>query len=142
MRLDKLTIKAQEAVQAAQSLADQSNHQAIEPEHLLLALLQQQEGIVGPLLAKLGARPEAITRQIEAEIGKLPKVQGGGRQYASPRFEGVVNRAWDEAQRLRDEYISTEHLLIAIAQEKGGAAARILAGNGVMAESIYKPKIT
>ena len=73
MRLEKLTIKAQEAVQAAQSLADQSNHQAIEPEHLLLALLQQQEGIVGPLLAKLGSRPEAITRQIEAEIGKLPK---------------------------------------------------------------------
>src|SRR5262245_56528226 len=138
MRLDKLTIKAQEAVQAAQSLADQSNHQAIEPEHLLLALLQQQEGIVGPLLAKLGARPEAITRQIEAEIVKLPKVQGGGRQYASQRFEGVVNRAWDEAQRLRDEYISTEHLLIAIAQEKGGAAARTLAGNGVTAESIYK----
>src|SRR5262245_10637221 len=138
MRLDKLTIKAQEAVQAAQSLADQSNHQAIEPEHLLLALLQQQEGIVGPLLAKLGARPEAITRQIEAEIVKLPKVQGGGRQYASQRFEGVVNRAWDEAQRLRDEYISTEHLLIAIAQEKGGAAARILSGNGVTAESIYK----
>ncbi|HMF08505.1 MAG TPA: Clp protease N-terminal domain-containing protein, partial [Thermoanaerobaculia bacterium] len=138
MRLEKLTIKAQEAVQAAQSLADQSNHQAIEPEHLLLALLQQQEGIVGPLLAKLGARPEGITRQVEAEVGKLPKVQGGGRQYASQRFEGVVNRAWDEAQRLRDEYISTEHLLIAIAQEKGGAAARILAANGVTAEGIYK----
>ena len=115
MRLDKLTVKAQEAVQAAQSLADQGNHQAIEPEHLLLALLQQQEGIVGPLLAKLGARPEAIGREIEAELGKLPKVRGGGRQYASPRFEGVVSRAWDEAQRLRDEYISTEHLLIAIA---------------------------
>jgi ATP-dependent Clp protease ATP-binding subunit ClpB len=138
MRLDKLTVKAQEAVQAAQSLADQGNHQAIEPEHLLLALLQQQEGIVGPLLAKLGARPEAIAREIEAGLGKLPKVSGGARQYASPRLESVVNRAWDEAQRLRDEYISTEHLLIAIAQEKAGAAARVLASNGVTAEAVYK----
>jgi ATP-dependent Clp protease ATP-binding subunit ClpB len=138
MRLDKLTIKGQEAVQAAQSLADQGNHQAIEPEHLLLALLQQQEGVVGPLLAKLGARPDAIVRQIEAEVARLPKVSGGGRQYASPRLEGVVNRAWEEAQRLRDEYISTEHLLIAIAQDKGGGAARLLAGNGVTPEAIYK----
>ncbi len=79
--------------------------------------------------------PKRIARQIEAEIGKIPRVQGAGRQYASPRLEGVVNRAWDEAQRLRDEYISTEHLLIAIAQEKAGAAARILAGSGVTAES-------
>ncbi|PWU25462.1 MAG: ATP-dependent chaperone ClpB [Candidatus Rokuibacteriota bacterium] len=139
MRLDKLTVKAQEAVQAAQSLADQHNHQAIEPEHLLLALLQQQEGIVGPLLAKLGARPDAISRQVAAEIGKLPTVKGsGGRQYVSPRFEGALNRAWDEAQRLRDDYISTEHLLIAITQEKSGAAARILGVNGVTAEAIYK----
>ena len=79
---------------------------------------------LSPLLAKLGARPETIAGQVQGEIGKLPKVQGGGgRQYATPRFEGVINRAWDEAQRLKDEYISTEHLLIAIAQEKSGAAA-------------------
>ena len=83
MRLDKLTVKAQEAVQAAQSLAVQHDHQAIEPEHLLLALLQQQEGVVSPLLAKLGARPETIANQVQAEIGKLPKVQGGGR--STPR---------------------------------------------------------
>ncbi len=138
MRLDKLTVKAQEAVQAAQSLADQGNHQAIEPEHLLLALLQQQEGIVGPLLAKLGARPDAIARQLEGDLAKTPKVSGGGRQYASPRFEAVVNRAWDEAQRLKDEYVSTEHLLIGIAQDKAGAAGRVLGANGVTAEGIYK----
>ena len=139
MRLDKLTVKAQEAIQAAQSLADQNNHQAIEPEHLLQALLQQQEGVVGPLLAKLGARPEALARQVQAEIDKLPKVHGGaGRQYASARFEGVINRAWEEAERLKDEYVSTEHLLIAIAQEKGGAAARLLAAAGVTPETIYR----
>src|SRR5574338_1014271 len=139
MRLDKLTVKAQEAIQAAQSLADQANHQAIEPEHLLQALLQQQEGVVGPLLAKLGARPDALAHQVQAEIEKLPKVRGGGgRQYAAPRFEGVVNRAWEEAERLKDEYVSTEHLLIAIAQEKGGATARLLAAAGVTPEAIYR----
>ncbi|HET7874127.1 MAG TPA: ATP-dependent chaperone ClpB [Methylomirabilota bacterium] len=138
MRLDKLTVKAQEAIQAAQSLADQHNHQAIEPEHLLLALLQQQEGVVGPLLAKLGARPEAVARQVETEIEKFPRVGGAGRQYASTRLEAVLNRAWEEAQRLKDEYCSTEHLLIGIAQEKTGGAARALTGAGVTPEAIYR----
>ncbi len=138
MKFDKFTVKAQEAVQAAQSLADQDNHQALEPEHLLLALLQQQEGVVGPLLAKLGARPEAIAREVQGALDKLPKVKGAGRQYASERLEAALNRAWDEAQRLKDEYCSTEHLLIGIAQDKSGAAGRILASNGVTPEAIYK----
>ena len=138
MKFDKFTVKAQEAVQAAQSLADQGNHQAIVPEHLLLALLQQQEGVVGPLLAKLGARPEVIARDIQSELDKLPRVQGGGRQYASERLEAALNRAWEEAQRLKDEYCSTEHLLIGIAQDKSGAAGRILAKAGVTPEAIYK----
>ncbi len=138
MKFDKFTVKAQEAVQAAQSLADQGNHQAIVPEHLLLALLQQQEGVVGPLLAKLGARPEVIAREIQSELDKLPRVQGGGRQYASERLEAALNRAWEEAQRLKDEYCSTEHLLIGIAQDKSGAAGRILAKAGVTPEAIYK----
>ncbi len=138
MRFDKFTVKAQEAVQAAQSLADQHSHQVIEPEHLLLALLQQQEGVVGPLLGKLGTRPEAIARQVESELDRLPKVRGGGKQYASERLEGVLNRAWEEAQRLKDEYCSTEHLLIAIAQEKAGAAGRILGAGGVTPEAIYR----
>ncbi len=138
MRLDKLTVKAQEAVQSAQSLADRGDHQGIEPEHLLLALLQQQEGVVGPLLAKLGARPDTIAAQVQAELGRLPKVSGGGRQYLSGRLEATLNRAWEEAERLKDEYISTEHLLIAIAQDKAGAAARLLAAAGVTPESIYR----
>jgi ATP-dependent Clp protease ATP-binding subunit ClpB len=139
MKFDKFTVKAQEAVQAAQSLADQGNHQAIVPEHLLLALLQQQEGVVVPLLAKLGARPETISREVQVELDKLPRVQGGGgRQYASERLETALNRAWEEAQRLKDEYCSTEHLLIGIAQDKSGAAASILAKAGVTPEAIYK----
>src|SRR5207253_27001 len=138
MKFDKFTIKAQEAVQAAQSLADQGNHQALEPEHLLLALLQQQEGVVGPLLAKLGARPAGIVREVQAALDTLPIVKGGGRQYASERLEAALNRAWEEAQRLKDEYCSTEHLLIGIAQDKSGAAGRILAKAGVTPEAIYK----
>ncbi len=91
MRFDKLTVKAQEAVQAAQSLADQGNHQALEPEHLLLALVEQQEGVVGPLLAKLGARGEIVAREVKAELDRLPKVQGSGRQYVGPRLEKALN---------------------------------------------------
>jgi ATP-dependent Clp protease ATP-binding subunit ClpB len=138
MRFDKFTVKAQEAVQAAQSLAEQGNHQAIEPEHLLAALLQQQEGVVGPLLAKLGARAEIVVRQTEAELARLPKVRGTQGQYVSPRLKAVFDTAWEEAQRLKDEYCSTEHLLIGIAQEKGGAAARILAAQGITPEAIYR----
>ncbi len=138
MRFDKLTVKAQEAVQAAQSLADQQSHQALDPEHLLLALIQQQEGVVGPLLAKLGARPEAIAREVEEELGKLPKVRGGGGQYVSPRLKDALDRAWTEAERLKDEYCSTEHLLIGLSQDKDGTAGRILGRHAVTPEAIYR----
>ncbi len=138
MRFDKFTVKAQEAVQAAQSLADQANHQAMEPEHLLLALVQQEEGVVGPILAKLGARPEAIRRQVEDELKKRPQVRGGEGQYVSPRLKDVFDRAWSEAERLKDEYVSTEHLLIALSQDKDGAAGRILSKAGVTPEAIYR----
>src|SRR5438309_1650426 len=138
MRLDKLTVKAQEALQAAQSKADQHNHQAIEPEHLLSALLEQREGVVGPVLAKLGARPEAIQRELEAALGKLPAVKGGGGQYLGDRTRQTLERAQKEAERLKDEYVSTEHLLLALAQDRDGAAGRTLAGAGINAEAIYK----
>src|SRR5215510_6836760 len=138
MRLDKFTVKAQEALQAAQSKADQHNHQAIEPEHLLSALLEQREGVVGPVLAKLGARPEAIQKELASALGKLPAVKGGSGQYLGDRTQKTLERAQKEAERLRDEYISTEHLLLALAQDRDGAAGRALAGAGVNAEAIYK----
>src|SRR5574337_582252 len=138
MRFDKLTVKAQEAVQAAQSLADQQSHQALEPEHLLSTLIQQQEGVVGPILAKLGARPEAILREVEAELKKLPRVRGGGGQYVSPRLKDTLDRAWSEAERLKDEYCSTEHLLIGLSQDKDGPAGRILSRHGVTPDAIYR----
>ncbi len=138
MRLDKFTVKAQEALQAAQSKADQHNHQAIEPEHLLSALLEQREGVVGPVLAKLGARPDAIQRELEAALGKLPGVRGGSGQYLGERTQKTLERAQREAERLKDDYVSTEHLLLAPAQDREGGAGRTLAGAGVNAEGIYK----
>ena len=138
MRLDKFTVKVQEALQAAQSKADQRNHQAIEPEHLLGALLEQREGVVGPVLAKLGARPEAIQRELDAALGKLPSVKGASGQYLGERTRQALERAQAEAERLKDEYVSTEHLLLALAQERDGAAGRVLTAAGVSAEAIYK----
>jgi ATP-dependent Clp protease ATP-binding subunit ClpB len=138
MRLDKLTVKAQEAVQAAQSLADQHGHQAIEPEHVLVALLQQREGVVGPVLAKLGARPEAIQQALDAELAKLPTVRGGSGQYMGERTRVLLERAQKEAERLKDEYVSTEHLLLAATQDRDGAAGRVLGASGVTSEAIYK----
>ena len=138
MRLDKFTVKAQEALQAAQSMADQHDHQAIEPEHLLVALLEQREGVVGPVLAKLGARPEAIQRELQAALGKLATVKGASGHYLGERTRQALDRARAEAERLKDEYVSTEHLLLALAQERDGATGRVLTANGVSAEAIYK----
>jgi ATP-dependent Clp protease ATP-binding subunit ClpB len=136
--MDKFTVKAQEALQAAQSLADQNGHQAIEPEHLLRALLEQREGVVGPVLAKLGARPDAILREVNQTLERMPKVRGASGQYLGERTRQALERAQAEAQRLRDDYVSTEHLLLALAQERDGAAARLLSGSGITAEAIYK----
>src|SRR5256884_5198926 len=138
MRLDKFTIKAQEALQAAQSLADQQTHQALEPEHLLAALIEQREGIVGPMLAKLGASPDRIQQALRAELAKLPAVRGGSGQFLGERTRRTLERAQGEAERLKDEYVSTEHLLIALAQDRDGAAGRVLAQHGVTAEAVYK----
>src|SRR3972149_380974 len=138
MRLDKLTVKAQEALQAAQSLADEHGHQALEPEHLLGALVAQREGVVGPVLAKLGARPEALQRDLEAALAKLPTVRGSGGPYLGERTRAGLERAGTEAGRLRDEYVSTEHLLLALAQDRDGAAGRLLAQHGVTPEAVYR----
>jgi ATP-dependent Clp protease ATP-binding subunit ClpB len=137
-RFDKLTVKAQEGVQTAQALADQDGQQQIEPEHLLVALLDQEEGVVGALLAKLGVRADAIRREAKAELGKLPRVSGGSGSYVGPRLKAVLEAAWSEAERLKDEYASTEHLLVALAQEAEGAAGRILKKAGVTRDGLYR----
>jgi len=137
-RFDKLTLKAQEAVQAAQALASQESHQEIQPEHLLVALTREADGVVGPLLAKLGARADTLRRDAEAEVRRLPRVTGAGDQYVGARLKAVLDAAWSEAERLRDEYCSTEHLLVGLAQERDGAAGRLLRQAGVTPDAIYR----
>jgi ATP-dependent Clp protease ATP-binding subunit ClpB len=139
MRLDKFTVKAQEAVQEAQSMADRLGHQEILPEHVLAALLDQEEGIIRPLLQKLGADPRALRADVQRELDRLPKVQGAsGQLYVSGRLRKAMDRAWEEAQRLKDEYLSTEHLLMALAAEGEGAAGRALRAAGVTEERLLQ----
>ncbi len=140
MRFDKMTLKVQEALQESQTLANKYGHQTIEVEHLLLALVRQQEGIVGAILRKLGADPGNVATTLEKSLGKLPRVEGAGagQPYLGPRVNRVIDQAMTEAARLKDEYISAEHLLIAMAEEKTGEAARLLHGAGITRDSIFK----
>jgi ATP-dependent Clp protease ATP-binding subunit ClpB len=140
MDLNKFTEKAQGAVVAAQELARSHNHSEIEPEHLLLALLSQEGGIAPQILRKLEADPNLVKQRLEEELGRRPQVQGATAQvYVSSRLQHVFNVAMEEAGRLRDEYVSTEHLLIGIVDDRDkGAACQILKDLGVTRESIYQ----
>ena len=140
MNIDKFTLKAQEALQEAKSIAERKHHQQIDVEHLLLALLGQKEGIVIPILQKLGANPDLTISQLENELSRIPQVtgRGAGQTYLSGRLNEILNMAGKEAERLADEYLSTEHLLIAIADEKQGTAFQILQRNGVTKDAIFR----
>jgi ATP-dependent Clp protease ATP-binding subunit ClpB len=137
---NKLTLKAQEALQEAKSIAEKKHQQQIEVEHLLAALLAQKDGIVIPILQKLGANPDLIHSQLENELNRIPQVtgRGVGQVYLSSRANEILNMAWKEAEALTDEYLSTEHLLIAIADEKQGASYQILQRNGVTKDAIFR----
>jgi ATP-dependent Clp protease ATP-binding subunit ClpB len=139
MNIEKFTLKAQEALQEAKAIAERKNHQQIDVEHLLLALLTQKEGIVLPILQKLGANPDLIASQLEGELNRIPQVtgRGAGQVYLSGRLNEIFNVAWKEAERLTDEYLSTEHLLIAITDEKQSASSQILRRSGVTKEAIF-----
>jgi ATP-dependent Clp protease ATP-binding subunit ClpB len=126
MRLEKLTTRSQEALQQAQSLADKRNHQAVDVEHLLFALLGQKEGVVLALLQKLGVPPSTAAERLQKALDRLPQVTGAtGQTYITPRLKKVIESAEEEAEALKDEYVSTEHLLLAMVQD-GGEAGRIL----------------
>ena len=140
MDIEKFTLKAQEVLQEAKSIAERKHHQQIDVEHVLLALLDQKEGIVIPILQKLGSNPDLIASQLGDELNRVPQVtgRGTGQVYLSSRLNEIFNNAWKEAERLKDEYMSTEHLLIAIADEKQGAAFQILQRNGVTKDAIFR----
>ena len=137
-RLDKLTVKAQEALQAAQELASRSGQQQIEPLHLLWALIAQGDGVVPPLLEKLGVSPTTLASEAEKQIERLPKVSGASDQYLSKASNDVLQRAFDEAQRLKDEYVSTEHILLAIATADRDPASQLLAKHGASHDAILQ----
>jgi ATP-dependent Clp protease ATP-binding subunit ClpB len=137
MRLERFTLRGQEAIQTAIEGAERNQNQQVEPEHLLVAMLEQPEGIVRPLLGKLGANLQVVLNDANAAIGRLPKVQGG-QQYFSPRLTQIFTAAQKQAEALQDEYISTEHLLVALVDEKDGAAGRILRQHGVSRDDLMK----
>ena len=142
MRLEKLTTKSQEALQQAQGLADKRNHQAIDVEHLLFALMGQKEGVVLSLLQKLGVPLGTATDRLQKALDRMPQVSGAaGQSYITPRLKKVIESAEAEAETLKDEYVSTEHLLLAIVQD-GGEAGKILNDLGATRDKILNALVS
>ena len=138
MRLDKLTIKSQEALGEAQSLAGSRGHAEILPAHLLRALLGQPEGSTVPVLQKLGIRIDALQAEVEQLLEKLPKASGGAQAQLARSTSRILEAAAAEASALKDEYISTEHLLLALAKDKQDPAAKVLREAGAGREALLK----
>ena len=137
MRFDKLTYKAQEALAEAQSLAESRNQQELMPEHLLLALLGQTEGVVRPVLQKLEVSPDALSKEVETAIERLPKVQGVTGIYMSPALKQVLDKAFGEASQLKDEFVSSEHILLALTDDANrNEGLQILKSKGVTRERL------
>src|SRR2546428_7502119 len=139
IRFDRMTIKAQEALAEAQKLAEKAGHQQLDVEHLALALVLQREGLTQSLLNKLGADPDVLARALEQELKKIPQVSGSGATGVAgitPRLRDVFSAADQEAERFKDEYLSTEHLLLAIV-DAGGTAAGVFKRQGVSKDRLY-----
>jgi ATP-dependent Clp protease ATP-binding subunit ClpC len=138
MRQERFTEQAQEALAASQQLVGQFHHNQWDVEHILLALLQQERGLVSDILRELGVDMEAVKRQVIAALEKMPRVTyESGQIYATPRTRQVLMAATAEADRLKDEFIGTEHLLVAIASEEKGESTVILRRFGVDQEKVY-----
>ncbi len=137
--MNKLTEKAQEVVLAAQELAQNQQHSQIEPEHLMYALLTQSDGVVPQIFSTLGANAESVAQQFNAELNRLPKVYGATTQVSvSPRLGRVLENSTQQASNLHDEYVSTEHLLLANLDDVDGATARILRGAGITRDAVLR----
>ena len=143
IRWDKFTVKAQEAVQRASQLASEHGNPELRPIHLLAALLEDKEGIVPPVLEKIGIGPQAVLNEIYDEIDKLPKVSGEASQASlSNEVNKLLEQAFKEASNFKDEYVSTEHLLLAITQLKRDRAPQILAQHGATYDAILRALTT
>jgi ATP-dependent Clp protease ATP-binding subunit ClpB len=140
MRFDKFTLNSQEIIQNGQQLAEKMGHQQIEPEHLARIILEQTKGVVPPILGKIGVNRDQLVREFDRVLEQIPRVSGTGtgQLFLSQRTKTVLEQAFDEAASMKDEYVSVEHILIAILEEKGGEAARIFTASGVTRENLLK----
>ncbi len=139
MQLDKFTVKSVEALQQAQKKAESLSHQELKPEHLLWALLNQQDGLVVSILNKIGIDNEKISKELQEYLDRLPKIQGiQGQVYISPQLKNILDLSFKEAETFKDEYVSTEHLFLAILKEGQSFASQILANNGLTEENILE----
>ncbi|UCE20922.1 MAG: ATP-dependent chaperone ClpB [Candidatus Aminicenantes bacterium] len=138
MKWDKFTVMAQEAFQQAQSRAEELGNQELKSEHLLWAFLNQEENIVNSVLAKIEVNPSKILEDLNSSLDKVPKVEGGGEVYLSSSLRKIVNNAQKEADKLKDEFISTEHLFIAVLMDKSCEASQILRENGVTEDAVLR----
>jgi len=140
IKFDKFTIKAQESIGEAQQMANSYNHQEIKEEHLLLALINQKEGVVPSILQKLEVNLEEIKAKLEGILESIPRVYGdsGGQQYIGSELNDVLDTALQEARKVKDEFVSTEHLLIALSETKGSRVGDLLKENGITKDRIYQ----
>ncbi len=135
MRIDKFTVKAQEAIQAGQTIARRAGNPSYEPEHLLKALLAQEDGIAVPILRRIGADPKLVESRIDEAIGKLPRVSSGEGATLGQRTLKALDKAEDEARSMKDDYTSSEHLLLALSQDKG-SVGEVLKSSGITRDRI------
>lgn len=138
MKWDKFTVMSQEAFQLAQTKAEELGHQELKPEHLLLTFLAQEGNIVNSILAKIGVTPSKIREEVEDALDKAPKIKGGGETFLSNSMRQIMSNAEKEAQKLKDEYISTEHLFLALLKEGSSEASQILKRSGVTEDVALK----
>src|SRR6476620_10559302 len=138
IKWEKLTVKSQEAVQGAVQNASENGNPEVLPLHLMAALLEDREGVVIPVLDKIGVPVQQLLSGVNAAIDKLPKVQGGGQPGLANATQKVLEQAFKEADNFKDEYVSTEHLLLALSRAKGDAVATALASFGATHEAILK----
>jgi ATP-dependent Clp protease ATP-binding subunit ClpB len=138
MQLDKLTMKSQEALQDAQRLAREQSHQEMDGEHLLLALIGQSESLVPELLQKIGVPPAKLQPDLEKELARRHKIQGGNDPYAGRDLQKALDAAQSEANKLKDDYVSTEHLLLGLLDEASPSLKKIFTAHGLKRDAVLK----
>jgi ATP-dependent Clp protease ATP-binding subunit ClpC len=140
VRFDKFTQKAQEAIGAAQEILDEYNHQELDVEHIFLALLRQEDGLVPKILQRLDIMPDVVQRRLQGSLEMRPRVYGGAtaQMYITPRTKKLLALARAEAERMKDEYVGAEHILLALAEEREGEAGKVLREFGITKERVYQ----